>query len=161
MKFKIIIAFVLCLVLITGLNAQETISSTGGEASGDGGSVSYTIGQLVYSTLTGTNNNSIFQGVQLPFEISVVSGISEADEINLEVLVYPNPATDFVILKIDDVAEDQYMAFMYNINGRLIKNIEITDSETQIVMHDLISSIYFIKVIKDEKEVKVFKIIKK
>ena len=161
MKFKIIIAFVLCLVLITGLNAQETISSTGGEASGDGGSVSYTIGQLVYSTLTGTNNNSIFQGVQLPFEISVVSGISEADEINLEVLVYPNPATDFVILKIDDVAEDQYMAFMYNINGRLIKNIEITDSETQIIMHDLISSIYFIKVIKDEKEVKVFKIIKK
>ena len=161
MKLKLITAFVHSLVLITGLNAQETISSTGGEASGDGGSVSYTIGQLVYSTLTGTNNNSIFQGVQLPFEISVVSGISEADEINLEVLVYPNPATDFVILKIDDVAEDQYMAFMYNINGRLIKNIEITDSETQIVMHDLISSIYFIKVIKDEKEVKVFKIIKK
>lgn len=161
MKLKIITAFMFSLGLIAGLNAQETISSTGGEASGEGGSISYTIGQLVYSTLTGTNNNSIAQGVQQAFEISVVSGIAEAEEINLEVLAYPNPATDFVTLKINDVDEVQYMAFMYNINGRLIKNIEITDYETQIAMHDLVPSIYFLKVIKNEKEVKVFKIIKK
>ena len=97
MQLKLITAFVLWLALITGLNAQETIPASGGEASGSGGSVSYTIGQLVYSTITGTNDNSIAQGVQQPYEISIVSGIAEADEINLKILAYPNPVTDFLI----------------------------------------------------------------
>ena len=161
MQLKLITAFVLCLALITGLNAQETIPASGGEASGSGGSVSYTIGQLVYSTITGTNDNSIAQGVQQPYEISIVSGIAEADEINLKILAYPNPVTDFLILKVNDVTQMQYIAFLYDINGRLLKNIKITDYKTQIEVNDLTPSIYFLKVFNNDKEVKVFKIIKK
>ena len=161
MQLKLITAFVLWLALITGLNAQETIPASGGEASGSGGSVSYTIGQLVYSTITGTNDNSIAQGVQQPYEISIVSGIAEADEINLKILAYPNPVTDFLILKVNDVTQMQYIAFLYDINGRLLKNIKITDYKTQIEVNDLTPSIYFLKVFNNDKEVKVFKIIKK
>ncbi|MGC8754863.1 MAG: hypothetical protein ACP5QJ_07625, partial [Thermosulfidibacteraceae bacterium] len=61
---------------LTGLQAQESVNATGGNASGNGGTVAYSVGQVVYTTNTGTNG-SVAQGVQQPFEISVVSGIEE------------------------------------------------------------------------------------
>ena len=70
-KAKLIVVLFLILVL-TGLQAQECIPTTGGNASGSEGSVSYTIGQIVYITNVGTNS-SLAQGVQQPFEISAVS----------------------------------------------------------------------------------------
>jgi hypothetical protein len=39
---------------ITGLQAQATVSTTGGNASGIGGSVSYSVGQVFYTTYSGT-----------------------------------------------------------------------------------------------------------
>ncbi len=56
---------------LTGLQAQTSVNATGGNASGSGGSASYSVGQVVYTTHTGTNG-SVAQGVQQPFEISVV-----------------------------------------------------------------------------------------
>jgi hypothetical protein len=43
----------------------------------------------------GTNGTAA-QGVQQPYEISVVTAIEKALDILLEMVVYPNPATDFV-----------------------------------------------------------------
>ncbi|MGD0341661.1 MAG: hypothetical protein ABSA76_08155, partial [Bacteroidales bacterium] len=62
------------------IHAQSTITTSGGNASGSGGSASYTIGQVVYSTITGTNGSSA-QGVQQPYEISIITGIAEAKDI--------------------------------------------------------------------------------
>lgn len=53
---------------LTGLQAQESVNATGGNASGSGGSASYSVGQVVYTTNTGTNG-TVAQGVQQPFEI--------------------------------------------------------------------------------------------
>jgi len=45
-------------------------------------------------------NGSAAQGVQQPYEISVVTAIEEAMDISIEMVVYPNPATDFFKLRI-------------------------------------------------------------
>lgn len=161
MKLKLITAVMLYFAMTMVLSAQEALTASGGKASGDEGSVSYTIGQLVYSTITGTDHNSITQGVQQPFEISVVSSIEEAIGINLEIVVYPNPATDYLILKINNVTGIKYEASLYSINGMLLKNKKIIDNETQVSMQDLVPGIYFLRVTDNEKEIKVFKIIKK
>jgi hypothetical protein len=144
---------------LTGLQAQNTISASGGNASGSGGSVSYTIGQVVYNTYTGTNGSAA-QGVQQPFEISVVTGIEEALDISLEIMVYPNPATDFIKLKIKnyDVQNLRYM--LYNINGSLLQDNKIVGNETNIVMSNYMSATYFLKVTDNNKVIKTFKIIK-
>jgi hypothetical protein len=96
-KVKLYAIFLLSLGL-TGLHAQETIPTSGGNALGSGGTVSYTVGQLVYTTNTGTTG-SLAQGVQQPYEISVVNGIDEALGITLNYSAFPNPATDFLYLK--------------------------------------------------------------
>jgi hypothetical protein len=53
---------------LTGLQAQQTIPATGGLATGSGGTVSYTVGQVADTTQTGSGG-TVTQGVQQPFEI--------------------------------------------------------------------------------------------
>lgn len=69
---------------LAGLQAQTSVNVTGGNASGSGGSASYSVGQFVYQTHTGTSG-SVSEGVQQPYEISVVTGLEEAKGINLSV----------------------------------------------------------------------------
>ena len=70
------VAILVFSIVNTGLLAQEVIPTSGGTASGSGGSASYTIGQMIYTTNNGVNG-SVSQGIQQPYEISVVSGIEE------------------------------------------------------------------------------------
>ena len=144
---------------LTGLQAQESVNATGGDASGSGGSVSYSVGQVVYTTNTGTNG-SVTQGVQQPYEISVVTAIEEAKGINLTVTAYPNPATDYLTLRIDEFEISNLSFQLYDMNGKLLQSEKITGNQTSIVMSNLVPANYFVKVIQANKEVKTFKIIK-
>jgi len=144
---------------LSTIQAQQAIPVTGGNVSGSGGTVSYTVGQVVYSNNTGSNG-SVAQGVQQPFEISVVTTIEEAKRISL-FMAYPNPTKDHVILKIDGDIKTEYIVSLFDINGKLLESRKIKDNETIIAMDNLVSAVYFLKVIKNNKEVKTFKIIKK
>ncbi len=144
---------------LSTVNAQETVPVAGGNAGGTGGSVSYTIGQTFYLTNTGSNG-SVAEGVQQPFEISVVIGIEEANGISLQCSVYPNPATDFLILKVDNFNLSAMMFQLYDSGGKNIKAGNIESNETTISMNDLVSGTYFLKVNQSNQEIKIFKIIK-
>ncbi len=144
---------------LTGLQAQKTIPASGGNASGSGGIVNYTVGQVVYTTNTGTNG-SVAQGVQQPYEISVVSGIEQAKDINLICSAYPNPTTDFLTLNVENYDNENLSYQLFDISGKLIENKKLTGYETTITMTNRISAIYFLKVMDNKIEVKTFKIVK-
>ena len=144
---------------LTGLQAQTSVNATGGNASGGGGSASYSVGQVVYTTNTGTNG-SVAQGVQQPFEISVVTGLEQAKGINLSVSAYPNPTTDYLTLSIGEFDISNLSYQLYDMNGKLLQNAKITGNQTSIVMSNLVPANYFLRVIHGNKEVKTFKIIK-
>lgn len=56
-----------CLFFATHLiNSQESLSASGGDATGTGGTVSYTAGQVFYTSLIGGNNATVSEGVQQP-----------------------------------------------------------------------------------------------
>ena len=164
-KAKKLITVIILIFGLSSLQAQETVTATGGEATGTG-TASYTVGQMVYTAHIGTNGNSTAQGVQQPFEISVVTGIPEAEGINLTISVYPNPANDFLILKIDANVQtrhalSQIVYELYDINGKLLKSKNITADKTEIATNDLTPATYFLKVTDNKKVIKSFKIIKK
>jgi len=142
------------------IQAQEAVSTSGGDATGTGGSVSYSVGQIVYTTNTGTNG-SVVQGVQQPFEISVVNAIEEAKSISLNCLAFPNPTTDLLTLKIENYQIENLSYQLYDINGKLLFNKKISSYETSIPMESVPSANYFLKVTDNNKEIKTFKIIKK
>ncbi len=157
-KLKLCAIFLLGLGL-TGLQAQEAIPVTGGNASGSGGSTSYSVGQVVYNTYTGTNG-SVAHGVQQPYEISIIIGMEEAEGINLDVSAYPNPTTHSLNLKIENYDYSNLSYQLFDMQGKLIESKNIEGDQTKIVMSNLVPAAYFLKVFEDNKEVKTFKIIK-
>lgn len=147
---------------LTGLQAQNAVLPSGGTASGSGGSMSFSIGQLVYTTNNG-GNGSMAQGVQQPYEISVVIGVEEANGIRLSVSVYPNPTEDFLYLTVD--ADDRINVeslsyLLYETNGKKIVRKDLEGDITRVEMTHLQPATYFLQVMKNSKEVKTFKIIK-
>ena len=154
----------LCTLLLLGLGlseirAQEAVPATGGNALGSGGSVSYSVGQIVYTTNTGTPG-SMAQGVQQPYEISVVTSLEEANGINLVFSAYPNPTMDYVKLKAENYSTENLTYQLFDISGKLLFSQKIGSTETSISMENFPSATYFLKVIENNKELKTFKIIK-
>jgi hypothetical protein len=139
--------------------AQSTIPAAGGNAAGTGGTVSYSVGQVFYMTIDETSG-SVIQGVQQPYEISVVTGIEEAKDITLLCSVYPNPASDYLTLRIENWDSENLSYKLLDPGGRIIGNKKITGYETQISLGALLPAVYFLKVLDGQKEIKTFKIIK-
>lgn len=159
MKQKNIITSVFVLLIgLGGIHAQESSIATGGEAIGSGGSSSYTVGQVLYTTNTGTNG-SVAQGVQQPYEIFTV-GVKET-ELNISLSVFPNPTADNLTLQISDYNNEKLSYKLLDIQGKLLNNAQVTAQQTQINTASLPNATYFINVVNQEnKIVQSFKIIK-
>jgi hypothetical protein len=138
------------------VKAQESLSAAGGEATGGGGSASYSVGQLFYSTYPG-QNGSVAEGVQQPYEISVITSIEEIPGIISA--VFPNPVTDFLILRTE--LDGTNISFrLFDAGGRLLDDKRITDRETMINMGRYSPGIYFLIITDGNRDLKTFKIIK-
>ncbi|MFN2396219.1 MAG: T9SS type A sorting domain-containing protein, partial [Bacteroidales bacterium] len=137
----------------------ENIPASGGEGEGSGGSVSYSVGQLFWHTHDG-NNISVAEGVQQPYEISVVTAIDEADDILLAIMAYPNPTADFLTLELKNFEPSSFQYQLYDIQGKLWQSEKITGNHTHIDVSFLVPGTYFLKVTQENKDFKTFKIIK-
>lgn len=154
----IVLGFCFLLFATTSLLAQQSITALSGEASGSGGSMAYSVGQIVYTVQTGTNG-SLSQGIQQPYEISITRGEVLGIGINLNLSVYPNPAINYVMLVVDNY--DKTLSYqLYNINGQLLENKSVVTNSTTIKMEQYPAGIYFLNVNRNNKNVKIFKIIK-
>ncbi|HOK27139.1 MAG TPA: fibrobacter succinogenes major paralogous domain-containing protein [Bacteroidales bacterium] len=122
------------------MKAQITVTSAGGNASGSGGSVSYTTGQIVYTTVSSVNN-SVAQGVQQPWEISVVTEIEKAKDISLELSLYPNPSSEFIKLKTGGYDVKNLRFEILDVNGIKLLTGKIYNSETDVFVGNLKPSI--------------------
>jgi hypothetical protein len=156
-KQKLLAAIIL---LGTGsVFAQESPVNSGGNATGSGGSASYSVGQTVYTTNTGSNG-SMAQGVQQAYEIQTVLGTDNFN-INLQMVVYPNPTVNYLSLDVKNHNFDNLKYQLFDLNGRLILNEKITTETTTLSMEQYPSAVYLLKVVENNKEVKTFKVIKK
>jgi len=155
-SYYLIFIFLFCL---GGIQAQDAILTSGGDASGSGGSFSYSVGQIVYTTII-DSNGSMAQGVQQPFEISAVLGVDDLLGINLSLVAYPNPTTDFLNLTIANLNYKNLSYQLFDINGRLLAQKKLENNNNEITMKQFPSAMYFLKIFNNQKLVKLFKIIK-
>ena len=155
---KITATAMLVFLGVGGLQAQEAVTATGGDATGTGGSSSYSVGQVVYTTNTGTNA-SVAQGVQQPYEISASVGI-DVIEINLELVAYPNPTNNALTLNIGNYSNEKLTYQLYDMQGKLLDSKQVVSSSTTMGMQDLPVSTYLLNVLDDNSLIKTFRIIK-
>jgi hypothetical protein len=102
----------------------------------------------------------VAQGVQQPYEISVLTAIDAAKDISLIFSVYPNPTTDFLTLKIMNYDMENLSYWLYDVSGNLIETRKISAGETQISMTNQLSGTYFLKITEVNKDIKTLKIIR-
>ena len=147
---------------IARLQAQEAVPASGGIGSGIGGSVSYSIGQVVDATYSGVSGY-VTQGVQQPYEISVINGAVNGNNISLQCSAFPNPTTNYLTLEISpsSTLDIPSLSFqLFDLDGRLIDSHILVDNRTKINMSFLKPNIYLLKVMDGGTVLKTFKIIK-
>jgi len=146
-------------VLLTSITkAQESANSSGGNATGSGGTVSYSIGQVEFNSNSGSSG-SVAQGVQHAYEIFTV-GINETT-LNISLTAFPNPTTDNLTLQINDYKNEKLTYQLFDIQGKLITNGQVISTQTKINTISLQSATYFIHLVNQENtKVQSFKIIK-
>lgn len=245
------IALLTMLLLWAGLvQAQVNMTASGGNATGSLGTVSYSVGQVVYTTNIGAPG-SVTQGVQQPYEIQMplpvellsFTGSCKGNAVELkwttatetnndyftigksidglnfkdigkaagagnssqplhysfsdkspyngtayyrlkqtdfdgkykysrvivttcgdafsDVMVYPNPSTDKLTLNVGNIKLSLLSFQLYDVSGKLIENKKISSAIETIDMENLPCATYFLKVTKNNTEVKTFKINKK
>lgn len=154
---SILLAVVCCSP--TALFSQHSIISSGGQASGTGGSVTYTIGLTTFSAFSGIGG-TLNTGLHHPFEISVITNIAETG-LELPAEIFPNPSTHGVILKIHKPIEEGISFVLYDFTGRILLEESISETESYIPMGSYTSGHYFLKVVSKFNQVKLFKVIKK
>lgn len=153
-----------CLLFLLSFHAmaQESVLSANSNATGTAGTVSYSVGQVVFNTNTGVAG-TIMEGVQQPYEILFMDGIEPHAGISLECVVYPNPVNSYVKLKIENLRTLGFIMScqLTDMHGLLLHSIKISENETIIPMDDLSPEIYFLTVFGDGKAWQTYKIIKK
>lgn len=156
---KTILTFSVLFLSIGGVCAQENTVSTGGEATGSGGTASYSTGQIVYTEKTGSGGSES-QGIQQPFEITVTTGVDEVD-VNLKMNAYPNPTTNYLTLELENKKLEQISYKLIDMQGKIIEVNKLTANTTLINMEGLPKGAFILSVIENNKSIKSFNIIKK
>ena len=140
------------------LYAQNTLDATGGNFIGNGGSVSFSVGQLTYNSISKPEIIQ-YEGVQHPVELLTIVDTKDTFS-NLDFLIFPNPTYDLVTLQIGNTDLKNLSYQLIDILGRKIESNNIDNFKTQIDMSDLPAATYVLEVFSSKKIIKYFKIIK-
>lgn len=141
-----------------GLSAQESVAATGGSGSGTGGSNTYSVGQVVYTEISGKGGTAI-QGVQQPYEIFVL-GNDDHKNILLTMSAYPNPTISSLTLRVEFVAMADLRYELFDLHGKILHSGSVRAVETLIPMERYPTATYILRVYSGKFELKTFKILK-
>ena len=150
------------LALIPGMSGQQAILTSGADATGSGGTVAYSIGQVAYTNFGGESGH-ISLGVQQPHVVIMV----DTDDPGLVVSanLFPNPTSDAVHLEIDRhdfnlIGAGNLVYTIFDIDGRTMRSEILQSPLTVIPVGELSNALYLIKLTNGETVIKTFKIFK-
>jgi hypothetical protein len=159
MKSKKSIVSFMAIVGLSSAYAQESVNASGGNATGSGGTISYSVGQVAY-TSNSSNTGSVAQGVQHAYEIFTL-GVEET-ALNISLTAFPNPTMENLTLQISDFNNEKLSYQLYDMQGKQLIQGEVIANKTEINTSSLPPATYFINVVNQEnKTVQSFKIVKK
>ena len=161
MKKFTIFAILFCIAGIVA--AQSAVVSVGGDAQSNGGSVSYTVGQVAVQTVANSNGSvSVAEGVQQPYEIMTV-GVDDYPQIVLDAVVYPNPTDNVAQLRLNgfEIPADGLRAILYDGSGKRLQTIPVTGDLTPFQIGQYATGTYYLEVRDEKRILKTFKLIRK
>jgi len=156
--FTYLISSGILLFWFSKISAQQVVANAGGSLQSTSGTISFTLGEVVIDTKSNANG-AITQGFhQTKLIITAINNISNSD---FGVIVYPNPTSNLVFLKVEKGNFKKINYSLYDANGKLLVNNVVTSSEVEIPFENYSPSVYYLKVNSEGKEVQTFKIVKR
>jgi hypothetical protein len=146
------------LFLGAGAFAQSNTVSTGGNASGTTGSVSYSIGQIDYISSSGSNGN-LYQGVQQPYEFYSTSGLSEYSTL-IDLSLGPNPTSDVLYIHLNEELSEDLNFVLFDEHGKTVFSRMKLEKDNELDLKELPSAMYQLVISSSQQEIKTYKIIK-
>lgn len=170
MKYSIIVFFVLISMVcqsqsqqnqnIVNKNSQFSINTSGGDISGEEGSISYSIGQVNYLSYS-RDDSYTSEGVQQPLIISIKQIEIKEDIETFTMAAYPNPVTDYFIIEASSYTNSSLRYHLTDLNGNLINEGSIAAPGTTVDVSRLAVAIYLLNITDNTQHIKTFRIIKK
>jgi hypothetical protein len=155
MKYSVIIL----ILFLAGsvVSAQQVVSSNGDSRSAASYEVSWTVGEAVIETFTGSSN-ALTQGFHQT-KITVTA-VSEILFPGLEIKVFPNPTPDIITIHFSEYVENSRY-FLYDFTGKLLENKLISSTDTEISMNNYASGQYILKLTDEsQRPIQTFQIVK-
>ena len=139
--------------------AQNAVVSSGGDASATMGSVSFSVGQVAYTSQS-SQSGVVNAGVQQPIEFVTVGNAELFADITVG--IYPNPTKDNLILEISDEypVDGQQSFSLYDLYGKLLLQEKISGKSVIVPLHRYTNGMYLLKVSHNNTVFKTFKVIK-
>lgn len=154
----------LLLIIILGLlntatHGQQVVSTTGNTIVGTSYSLSYTVGEVVTTTITG-GGYILNQGFQQPSYIIT----SVEDNLPAALLsAYPNPTKGLITLEMNDYQGKSLSFILYDFKGQeILRSNELLGPvvKFEIDLSPFSQGIYLLKVLSENRSIKILKIVK-
>lgn len=152
-----IAAIALCGVIKAQTVMPQVVSSSGGSGQNAQGSLDWTIGESVTTTVT-DGTSTLTQGFQQP-TLLIATSQKEYNEL-MQLLVYPNPTADYVTLKMDNTNDAQYNYRVFDAAGKLVSEGKATSANPNISFQGLASGQYTISLVGPKSTTQQISIIK-
>ena len=152
MKYRLLLIFFV--FYSSSLFSQEVVSSQGDSYTNSGGSLDFTIGEVV--TFTGSNvENILTQG----FHQTNWSFVNIENHVpSYEAIIYPNPAEDFLNIQASLYEDVSYV--LYDEMGKLILQGRLLSEKTSLEVSQLATGRYSLILNNSKENLKTFNIIK-
>lgn len=136
--------------------AQQEIVSTQGDSYTNGtNTIDFTIGEpVIESESDGTNDlTQGFHQTKL-----LVTSVNDIDK-NFKVSVFPNPTSQFITIKIENVKGETYQLF--DINGKVVSTGRLTSASSKVDLSGLANGTFILSISNNKnKQLKTYQIIK-
>jgi hypothetical protein len=158
-KYALLLALLLC-ISITNFSQypnQQVVATSGDSYKNSNFQLDWSLGELQTETYYGT-------------EIILTQGFNQADYIPISkiensklepgISIFPNPAIDYIQVKIEDLSITNLHYFITNLLGKKLVDNNLTNSSTLINLNTYEVGTYFIIITQNNKIFKIFKIIR-
>ena len=154
---NIVSTLIIFITVALNTNAQQNTVASGGLATGTGGNISFSIGQIDYLYST-TASFSVSQGLQQVYNLNITAVRNNFVEDDRYINIYPNPTREGVYLDFEKFYEATYT--IYDYTGNIVASNTIESSKTFIPLQTLPAATYIILITQSNKPQKSYLISK-
>lgn len=149
----------LLIYLPISMMAQTDFTAMGLSSNSNGNEISISIGQVSF-----INDSTTIGDINFGVQQTYVSGLfNNAEDLGLDVFIFPNPTSDQIKLHLDlnglDFNRDISFT-IYDAAGRLVLYNNIIEEETIIDLSAFAQGNYLLHVLKNSVEIGAYKIIR-